>query len=111
MHPRNITLHDSDAAPAAASRQLGEGCSLALKQRDFSAAAAAAAAGGDGGADYAAWLCTEQDPSYSAPEVLTFRLNLVKSDQRNRISHLHITEQDPSYSAPEVLSRRHTHVS
>jgi hypothetical protein len=54
MHPRNITLHASDGAPAAGGRQLGEGCSLALQQRDFSAAAAAA--GGVGGADYAAWL-------------------------------------------------------
>jgi hypothetical protein len=77
MHPRNIMLHDSDAAPAAGSQQLGKGCSLALKQHDYSAAMAAAVAGGDGGADFAAWLCTEQDPSYSAPEVLFLELNLI----------------------------------
>jgi hypothetical protein len=68
MHPRNMTLHAPDGAPAA-SGQLGQGCSVALQQHNFRAAMAAAAAGGDGGEDLAAWLCTEQDPSYSAPEV------------------------------------------
>lgn len=77
MHPRNITLHDSDRAPAPGSQQLGEGCSVALKQHDYSAAMSAAAAGGDGGAEYDAWLCTEQDPSYSAPEVLCWWLEIV----------------------------------
>ena len=56
---------ESDANPAAE----GGGCRLALRLHDFSAALAAAA-GGAYSAGVAEWLCTEQDPSYSAPEVL-----------------------------------------
>jgi hypothetical protein len=81
VHPRDLTLHAADGAsgagsaialPEAAAPQLGEGCSLALKLHDFSAALAAATGGAysaGGGAAITNWLCTEQDPSYSAPEV------------------------------------------
>lgn len=79
VHPRDLTLHrpnssaDGSGADASASADsdAAEGYSLALKLHDFGAALAAATGGAYSSSDgdgVAGWLCTEQDPSYSAPE-------------------------------------------
>ncbi len=71
LHPRDLLMHGA-AADGAARLSAGDASGLALKLHSFSAALSAATGGACQGADggvEAAWLCTEQDPSFSAPEV------------------------------------------
>lgn len=75
--PAASTAASAAVGPAATpTSDVADGYSLALKLHDFSAALAAATGGaystagsGGGGSGADQWLCTEQDPSYSAPEV------------------------------------------